>query len=215
MPIKYAIFILKSIHSVCFRIDVQNTNYLIPNQRRSSRSNCVGVDRRHLVNASAVALSPALGNSAITQALSRDWQLTGIVRAQSASYFEVTTGIDNALTGVLNQRPNVALTNVYAATPSVDGWFAPNAFTAPTGGTYGNLGAYSLRGPGRFTVDIGLARTFKLKESHALQIRGEAFNIQNRLNPANPVSAMNNVNFGKIQAASDPRIVQLAVKYSF
>lgn len=194
---------------------IQGTNYLIPNQRASGRSNCVGVDRRQTLNASVVAQSPALGSSAITQALSRDWQLTGIVRSQSASYFEVTTGIDNALTGVLNQRPNVALANVYAATPGVDGWFAPGAFTAPTGGNYGNLGAYSLRGPGRFTVDIGLARTFKVKESHSLQIRGEAFNIQNRLNPANPVSVMNNVNFGKIQAASDPRIIQLAMKYSF
>jgi len=34
---------------------IQGTNYVIPNQRRSSRSNCVAVDRRHTVNVSAVA----------------------------------------------------------------------------------------------------------------------------------------------------------------
>ena len=40
-------------------------------------------------------------------------------------------------------------------------------------------------------------------------------NVQNRVNPSNPVSAMNNPNFGKVQTAGDPRIIQLAMKYSF
>ena len=196
---------------------IQGTNYMIPNVRSSSRSNCVAVDRRQTLNASAVAQSPGWG-SAWMKKTSKDWQLSGIVRAQTGTYFDVTTGIDNALTGALNERPNLLVANAYAATPGVNGWFAtPTAsiFGAPAAGTYGNLGANAFLGPGRFTTDVSLVRSFRVTEKQSLQIRGEAFNIQNRLNASTPVSATNNPNFGKVQSASDPRIVQLALKYSF
>ena len=48
-----------------------------------------------------------------------------------------------------------------------------------------------------------------------VQFRAEAFNVTNRVNPSNPVSTLNNPNFGKIVSAADPRILQLAVKYLF
>ena len=39
--------------------------------------------------------------------------------------------------------------------------------------------------------------------------------MPNHLNPNNPVTALNNQNFGKIISAGDPRIMQLALKYVF
>ena len=48
-----------------------------------------------------------------------------------------------------------------------------------------------------------------------MQFRAEAFNAPNHLNPNNPIAAINNTNFGKIQTAKDPRIMQLALKYQF
>jgi hypothetical protein len=58
-----------------------------------------------------------------------------------------------------------------------------------------------------------------------VEIRAEAFNIQNRanfLNPGTPGisggtsnSALNSSTFGRIQADVSPRIMQFAVKYNF
>jgi hypothetical protein len=57
-----------------------------------------------------------------------------------------------------------------------------------------------------------------------VQLRGEAFNLPNHLNPNNPISSLNNANFGKIQSdisgtsglsPGNQRIVQLALKFVF
>jgi len=48
-----------------------------------------------------------------------------------------------------------------------------------------------------------------------VELRVEAFNIQNRVNFLNPTGATNSTNFGKIQTDIAPRILQLAVKYMF
>ena len=89
------------------------------------------------------------------------------------------------------------------------------AFASPTTGTLGNLGYDSLVGPGYFDVDIALSRRFAIREHQNLEIRGEAFNIQNRVNFLNPTATMNSSNFGKIQTDVSPRIMQFAVKYMF
>ena len=49
-----------------------------------------------------------------------------------------------------------------------------------------------------------------------MQFRWEVFNVFNRMTPNNPVSAMNNSDFGKVTslaAGTAPRIMQFAVKY--
>lgn len=44
---------------------------------------------------------------------------------------------------------------------------------------------------------------------------GEAFNLPNHANFNTPVATLNSGTFGQIQAAADPRIVQLAMKLVF
>ena len=97
----------------------------------------------------------------------------------------------------------------------MDHWFNPAAFQSPSAGTYGNLGINRFEGPGSLQFDMGLSRLFPIKEQKKLEVRAEAFNILNRLNPGNPTATLNSANFGKILAASDPRIVQLALKLVF
>jgi hypothetical protein len=93
-------------------------------------------------------------------------------------------------------------------------WLDAAAFRAPASGAFGNLENNSLIGPGRFNVDMGIVRSFRFGE-RAIQFRAEAFNVFNRVNLGIPVSALNSPNFGLITSAADPRIIQLALKYTF
>jgi hypothetical protein len=62
---------------------------------------------------------------------------------------------------------------------------------------------------------MGLTRKFQVRENQAIEFRAEAFNLPNHMNPGNPGTTLNSTTFGRIQSASDPRIMQLALKYVF
>jgi hypothetical protein len=98
---------------------------------------------------------------------------------------------------------------------SVNLWLNPAAFTLPAIGTYGNVGSQSVRGPGSIRFDMGLTRSFHIRENQSVEFRAEALNLPNHVNPGNPSVATNNQNFGRITSAGDPRIMQLALKFVF
>lgn len=127
--------------------------------------------------------------------------LTGFDRAQC-------TGLDPASSGSVRSRLN--------------GYFNPDAFTDPPligdGTGFGNCGVGILRGPSQRALDLGIQRNFPVTEGSSVQFRAEFFNITNTPNfglPNNDRAAGPEV-FGHITAsASNPRIIQFALKYSF
>ncbi len=199
---------------------------VVPDNRKAERSNCFATDQRHLFNLSAVLQTPRFSSRALGL-IASDWQLAPIIKIRSGSYFTVTGGVDYALNGVpqlADQRPNQVLASPYASQKTVDRWLNPAAFAAPAPGTYGNLGKNNMLGPGVFQLDVAISRTFPIGENRTLQLRAEAFNLPNHLNPAHPVPALNNSSFGKIQSdlsgtgrlsAGDPRILRFALKLVF
>ncbi|PYS25851.1 MAG: TonB-dependent receptor [Acidobacteria bacterium] len=195
-------------------LGVAGSTYMIPNNRRSSRSNCPTADRRHIFSMSSVYEMPQFSDKTL-RVIASNWQVSGIVRILTGSYLTMTTGVDSALSGQPNQRPNQVLLDPYAAVRTVDRWMNPAAFQQPAAGAYGNVAAGNILGPGSIRIDMGLTRTFRLHENQTLQFRAEAFNLPNHVNPGNPVTALNDPNFGRIQSAADPRILQLALKYVF
>ena len=89
--------------------------------------------------------------------------------------------------------------------------------TRPEDTDFGNSGEGLVRGPGQRNLDMAFERTIHIAESHALHVRGEFFNLTNTANFNNPV---NNVSAGPVFGAitstsSNPRIIQLALKYQF
>jgi hypothetical protein len=126
----------------------------------------------------------------------------------------VTTGADNALTGVGGQRASQILANVYGDR-TVNNYLNRAAFAAPAAGAYSALSPFSIQNPGSPQIDTGLSRTFTITESRNIQFRWETFNVPNRLNANAPITALNNANFGRILTAQDPRIMQFALKYVF
>ncbi len=169
-------------------------------------------DRRHVVNISLVARSPKFSGS-VMNALLGDWQIAPLLRWQSGSRFSVTTGVDNALSGVGGQRAVQVLEDIYGD-KSVNNYLNPLAFTSPVPGTYSTLKPNVFVGPSQFQNDLAVTRTFRLAEK-PFQFRWEMFNVLNKANFNNPTSGLNSSNFGKILTAGQPRIMQFALKYDF
>ena len=124
----------------------------------------------------------------------------------------------DALTGLAtNQRANQILDDPFMPNRSFSQWLNPAAFQVPALGTYGTMPLDAILGPGRWNVDMGVSRSFRLG-SQQMQFRWEIFNVFNAMTPNNPVSALNSSDFGKVTslaAGTAPRIMQFAMKYMF
>jgi hypothetical protein len=202
-----------------------------PGPRSLDRSACddsglQSTDQRHVLSLSAVAQVPAFSNNKL-RLVASGWQFSPILKIKSGPYFTPNLGTDNALNGETSgyQRPNlVPGVNPYIDHKSVDGWLNPKAFAVPPPGTLGNVPRNSVQAPGMVQLDLSVSRTFRIAEGKSLQLRGEAFNLPNHLNPGLPIAAVNQGTFGRIQkdisgtsglSDGDPRIIQFALKYVF
>jgi len=95
-------------------------------------------------------------------------------------------------------------------------WFDPAAFAAPPAYTFGNVGRNSVYGPRLRTLDLALARSFRLTEKSTFQIRGEAFNALNKVNLGTPKRYVKTPQFGTITVAMTPgRQMQISARLSF
>ena len=210
----------------------------IPDARRQWRGNCQGLDLRQLFQLSMVATTPRYSNRAL-RILASDWQFAPNLEIKSAQFFSVIAGSDRALTTVASPAPgqpaSLVNTNPYPTNQSPSQWLSRSAFDFPALGTYGNLGWNNLKGPGVFQLNLALSRNFPIMERRTLQVRAEAFNLPNHLNPFTPgnaptgaanfggIAPLNAPNFGQITndisgnglAAGDYRIIQLAMKFIF
>ena len=186
--------------------------FLDPNNRSFDRGNCAW-DLRQVFNMTAVTQTPQFSKATL-RAVATGWKLSGIFRAQTGSYLTITSGSDRQLSGVANQRALQVLANPYG-TKTLTNYLNPAAFTLPLLGSLGNMRPFNIAGPGNWDLDMAVSRVLQIKENQRLELRGEAYNVTNRLRPGNPVTTLNNGTFGQITTALDPRILEFAVKYVF
>jgi hypothetical protein len=207
-----------------------------PGNRRNDRSNCFPNDQRQVFNLSVVAQAPRFSSRTLRW-IASDWQIAPILKVRSAQFYTVATGVDTALNGEGGQRANhVPGPSAYAANQNACtnapciAWGNPAAFVSPATGALGTLSNYSLNGPGIFQFDMAVSRTFRVLEKNTLQLRAEAFNLPNRVNPAAPSPSVNSPTSYTItrdisgtsglQGSTglpdgDYRVVQLALKFVF
>ncbi|MBI4909369.1 MAG: TonB-dependent receptor [Acidobacteria bacterium] len=152
----------------------------------------------------------------------KGWQLNTINTTQRGDPLEVRGA--NNFTGI--NFPNV----LYDPTLSgeqrgVLQWFDVAAFRNPADWTVGNV-ARSLprtRGPGMFTMNLSLFKTFRFSERVRTEFRAEAFNGLNHTNLLNPNASFSpnreglstNPNFGRITTASPARRLQFGLRLSW
>jgi hypothetical protein len=186
--------------------------YQNPYNRNADYGACDADVRQSLVGSMVIA-SPKF-SSKVANLIFGDWQLSPIISARSGFPFSPAAGQDNSRTGVGADRPDI-VGDPYVRNLNTQQWLNPAAFVANAVGAFGNAGWNSLRSPGSFNIDVGLSRYFRIRESHALQLRFEFFNATNHTNFNGPTSSITNANFGRILSSADPRILQFAMKYSF
>ncbi|MGH9627190.1 MAG: TonB-dependent receptor domain-containing protein, partial [Bryobacteraceae bacterium] len=80
-------------------------------------------------------------------------------------------------------------------------------------GTVGNN--TTLRGPGSWSVDMSLAKNFRIKESMQLQFRVDTFNSLNHVNLGGLNTGLQNSDFGRLDSAGGMRSMQLGARLSF
>lgn len=150
------------------------------------------------------------------------WQSSLIALVQAGSPLDLSTGQNQP-----GNRPDQIASIRYPK--SISGhWFDPASFSSssiptvatPYGTTYTRLGTLhrnQVIGPGYRTVNFSMAKTLHLTENYALELHGDAFNLFNTAQFANPNASMTNSNFGQVESTQvySNREIQLAARFTF
>jgi hypothetical protein len=94
-------------------------------------------------------------------------------------------------------------------------WFNTAAFVAPKPGYYGNSATGSIQGPGLIDFDMALYKDFHITEGNFFEFRSEAFNVFNHTNFTTISTTLGSSTYGNATAATDPRILEVALRYHF
>ena len=158
--------------------------------------------------------------------LSEGWQISGLTRFSTGL---PVTLFNNNDTSLLGTAPN-GINNSGIDEPEFAGGnlaihYRPNApafntalFSLPSLGTLGNARRRFFYGPGADNTDLAVSKTTALREHTALELRAEAFNVANHGQFFGSNAVQGNLsasNFGQIQTASPPRLLQLSGRVTF
>jgi len=159
-------------------------------------------------------------NSSFAKAALGGWTLQGIMSWRSGIPVNITSGRDLAGNGrVTGQRPDaVAGVDPYVRDDNSLVWLTARAFDNVTPAAqkrFGNLGFNTLFGPGGFSYDAAIHKTFPIHERHRITFRFEMFNALNHKILGTPNTTLTSPTFGQILSASGGRNIQLALKYQF
>ena len=165
-----------------------------------------------------------------------NWQWSGDITIGSGFYFTPhllgnTVDINRGVSGSL--RANyVPGQPIGVANQSASQWFNTNAFCSPQttadlpAGTlptcvnpsdsqFGDVGRNIIEGPGQFTMNMSISKTFPIKEFRALELRLTANNVFNTVEYTAIGSVLNSPTFGEVTSAGTMRRVTMYARFRF
>ncbi len=161
-------------------------------------------------------------------AWTRGWSISGITRISSGFPVTLYNDTDSSLLGTFGNGVNNHLLDTPNDTPGCDlqinhdpakgQAFNTACFSIPPLGQLGTAPRRFFYGPGIFNTDLTLLKRVDFGDRHIVQFRVEAFNVFNTPQFYGAGSVDGNVasaTFGQIVRAASPRLIQVAVKYSF
>ena len=160
--------------------------------------------------------------------LAEGWAISGIARASSGFPVTIHSDGDNSLmgsipNGVNNHSldlPDFSGGNLNLNSDPRNGlpYFNTSLFSPNALGTPGTASRRSFYGPGMLNFDIALLRTFRLTEAKSLQFRLESFNTFNHAQFFGAAAVDGGIDdnlFGQVVRAAPPRLMQIALKFTF
>jgi len=155
------------------------------------------------------------------------WQLGGILALQSGH--PTTAQLSASLNGTGNNaagsaRPDLIRNpNLPPSQRTPERWFDIGAFVSPptfmdAQGPFqlpGNAGRNVIDGPGFKNLDLTIQKATAIAEQQVITFRAEFFNLANHPNFDLPVRTFGTTNFGVINSAKSPRVIQFSLRYAF
>jgi hypothetical protein len=177
------------------------------------------LDRPHILITQAYYRTPALEAApGVLRGLLGDWNLGGVLQAQSGAPFDITTGVDIAGVAGTGQYYNI-VGDPNEGRTAFDGtravWFNRNAFQAPAAGTYAtNWERNNLRQPGFWDLHMSLRKSVPIGSNRA-EFRWDVFNVLNHTNLGGANSNPTSADFGTITSRNGNRTMQIGLQYIF
>ncbi len=176
-------------------------------------------------------------NNLAAKRLLEGWRMSGVTVFQSGFPLDVVDGGYRSLTcwaytwtacwdvpdmvsspQYVDPRTSSLVNATKGGTTTKDHYlFDPNTFARASYGVQGNAGRSPLRAPGIANFDFAFFKSTAITEKTRLELRFEFFNLFNhtQFNASGVSTNINSANFGRILAARDPRLIQLAAKFYF
>ena len=154
------------------------------------------------------------------------WELTSINTANSGIplnvFYTPTANFDGTsriadYRGVAVQRPNVVGDPTgQTGAMMLEQYWNKAAFATPSvNAPYGSLGRNAFRMPNFWQWDVGVDKSFQIRESASVQFRSEFFNVLNHTNFGPPTCDITSAAFGTIRSTYPARQIQFALKLMF
>jgi hypothetical protein len=179
-------------------------------------------DRRHTLSLNYEIASPVGKNTPIPAnglagKLLSDWTLSGSVTAQSGAPFTARVQGNQSNAGGTG---SVGSGRAEATGAPINGgqglFFDLGAFTVPVPGTLGNAGRNTIEGPGLFSLNLSLARSFTLKnERRRIEARVDATNFTNHPSVISINTIVNGSSYGLPIAMQGMRTLSATVRFRF
>jgi Carboxypeptidase regulatory-like domain len=170
---------------------------------------------------------PSPFSSGVASHILGGWTLSGILILQSGQPFTVYSSAsypagDFNGDGFNYDAPNTPSFGNFLSTNRSDyirGLFTASDFPVPAPGQEGNLGRNTYDGPGLANVNLNIQKSFRIPwfvaEGAEVQLRGEVFNVFNRVNLVTPISDLSDPLFGRSTDQNLPRQVNFGVRIQF
>jgi hypothetical protein len=138
----------------------------------------------------------------LARVLAEGWRLSSLAAFRSGFPYSIT--VSQVLSPLENNTANLVLPDrIFSPLPAPGApggkqLLNPLAFKIPPGVTRGKLGRNALTGPGLYSLDLSLSRSFtlpRLPERWRFTLRADAYNFLNHANLGNPCSFFGSPNF--------------------
>jgi hypothetical protein len=143
----------------------------------------------------------------------KDWTLISQLTVGSGSPLTPIILAPVSGTGVTGSlRPDVTGAPL---TEGSEAFLNPLAFIAPEPGEWGNAGRNTITGPGQFSLNASLTRTFRINERVSMDLRVDATNVLNHVTYPNWNTTVNSAQFGLPSRANAMRTLQPSLRVRF